>query len=79
MTVAGAETARTANAPPPELALPDETVALALRGLSEEVEEDRNPKLLAREGFRDLDDDDDDGGVEVEMEKEVAAAAAMIV
>lgn len=66
---------RAASAPPPELELSDETATLALSGLSDGVDEDRNPKLPAREGFRDLDNnDDDDGGVEVEMEKEVAAA-----
>lgn len=71
---------RAASAPPPEFELLDETAAWALRGLSDGVDEDRNPKLPTSEGFRDLvDDAEEDGGVEVVMEKEVAAAAAMIV
>lgn len=64
---------RAARAAPELELLPHETADLALRGLSDGVEEERNPKLPAREGFRDL---DEGVGEEVEMENEVAAAAA---
>lgn len=67
---------RASRAAPELELLPHETADLALRGLSNGVEVERNPKLPARAGFRDLDDDDD---VEVEMENEVAAAAAAMV
>lgn len=46
---------------------------LARRGLSDGDEEERNPKLPERAGFRDLDAEE----VEEEMEKEVTVAAAI--
>jgi len=54
-TAAGANTIFAAIAPP-ELEPPAETAVLALRGLSDGAEE-RNPRLEAREGLRDLEED----------------------